>query len=345
MPRRQRLLNLLAVEGVTVAIALVGLIVFFSVSSEYFLTTGNIQNLLVQSVFVLLVAVGMTFVLIAGGIDLSVGSVLGFSAGTTLLVMQEGGTFLGGVLAGLATGAVVGFVNGAIIAKLRINDFIVTLATLGIVSGFLQVLTSHTQLDGVSSGTFAYLANGLPGGVPFPVIVAAVVVVIFELVLRRTSFGRSVFAIGINHRAAHLSGIGVTRVRLRVYILSGILASAGGIVLASRLNSVQPGLGGGYELQAIAAVVLGGTSIAGGRGSVWRSVVGALVLGVLNNGLQLMGVDPVWYTIITGSSIAVAVASDQVVQKLATARLRGGTSSGAGPAWTQSLVAEKEPVA
>lgn len=324
---RDRLLRLISTEGVTVAIALAALLVFFSLRSEFFLTGENIRNLLVQSVFVLIVALGMTFVLIGGGIDLSVGSVLGLSAGTTLLVLQQGLPVPVALVAGLATGVAVGIVNGLIISRLGINDFIVTLATLGIAAGLLQVLSSKTNLIGVDSATFAYLANGSPLGIPFPVVLGAALVLTLELTLHRTAFGRSVFAIGINARAAHLAGINVGRVRFGVYVLSGVLASFAGILLASRLNSVQPGLGGGYELTAIAAVVIGGTSIAGGRGSIWRSVVGALLLGVLNNGLQLLSVDPVWFTIITGISIAVAVALDQAVQRFVVSRLRGPSES------------------
>jgi ribose transport system permease protein len=336
---RERAFRLLAVEGATVAVALVGLVVAFSLSSPFFLTGENIKNLLVQSIFVLLVALGMTFVLVAGGIDLSVGSVLGLSAGTTLLVLQHGAPTVVGIAAGLATGVVAGVLNGLVIAGLGISPFIVTLASLGIASGFLQVLTSKTQLTGVDSAAFAYLANGSILGIPFPVILGILVAVALELVLWRTAFGRSVFAIGINARAAHLSGIGVKRVRFGVYVLSGLLAAGAGVLLASRLNSVQPGLGGGYELTAIAAAVIGGTSIAGGRGSVWRSVVGALLLGVLNNGLQLLSVDPVWFTIIAGISIAVAAASDQAVQRLAVGRLRGaGTAEAPAAPWRPEAV-------
>ncbi len=324
----RRVTRLLAIEGFMIGLALVAIFVFFSLDSPYFFGGENIRNLLVQSLFVLVLALGMTFVLIGGGIDLSVGAVLGLSGATTLLALQHGAPMPVGLLVGLTTGVVAGMVNGFLITKLAISDFIVTLATLSIAAGLLQVLTDHEQLIGVNSSSFAFIANGevfksfFP--VPFPVLLVAVVIVLLEFVLRRTSFGRSVFAIGINARAAHLAGISVMRLRFGVYVLSGALAAFGGILLASRLNSVQPGLGGGYELAAIAAAVLGGTSILGGRGSIWRSAVGALFLGVLANGLQLVGVDPVWNTIITGTSIAVAVALDQAVQRLALTYLSRG---------------------
>jgi ribose transport system permease protein len=309
----RRLARLLAVEGVTVGLALVGLIVYFSLKSEFFLDGENITNLFVQSMFILIVTLGMTFVLIAGGIDLSVGSVLGLTAGITLLVLQEGAPLPVALLAGLATGVVVGLLNGYLVSRFNVSDLIVTLGTLGIAAGLLEVLTAKTQLIGVDSSSFAYLANGEIANIPFPVILVVILVVVLEVVLRRTSFGRSVFAIGIN----------VRRIRLGVYVLSGALAALAGILLASRLNSVQPGLGGQYELTAIAAAVLGGTSIAGGRGSIWRSVVGAMLLGVLSNGLQLLSVDPVWNTIIVGIAIIVAVAGDQAAQRWAMSALRG----------------------
>lgn len=316
--------RVLAVEGSIVAVALLGLVLFFGLRSEFFFDGENIRNLLVQSTFILVVALGMTFVLISGGIDLSVGSVLGLSAGTTVLVLQHGAPMGIAFLCGLATGATVGLVNGLIVTRLGINDFIVTLGTLSIGAGLLQVLTEKEQLIGVDNGAFAYLANGSILSIPFPVILVALVVVFLELVLRRTAFGRSVFAIGINAKASHIAGIDVRNVRLVVYTLAGLLAGFSGVLLASRLNSVQPGLGGGYELSAIAAAVLGGTSILGGRGSIWRTVVGALLLGVLSNGLQLLSVDPVWTTIITGTILAVAVALDQAVQRLVIRYLRRG---------------------
>ena len=320
--------RLLAIDGFTVGLALVAVFVFFSLRSEFFFGGENIRNLLVQSTFVLLLALGMTFVLISGGIDLSVGAVLGLSAGTTLLALQHGFAWPLALLVGLGTGILVGLVNGFVVTQLGINDFIVTLATLSISAGLLQILTEQEQLIGVDSASFAYLANGeifkgfFP--IPFPVVLAGIAVLVLEFILRRTSFGRSVFAIGINDKAAHLAGMNVKRIRFGVYVLSGGLAAFSGILLGSRLNSVQPGLGGGYELAAIAAAVLGGTSILGGRGSIWRSAVGALFLGVLANGLQLLGVDPVWNTIITGTSIAVAVATEQAVQRLALTYLSRG---------------------
>lgn len=323
-----RLSRIFAVEGAAVLMVFIAMIIVFAVASPVFLTHGNIDDLLVEAVFIILLAAGMTFVLIVGGIDLSVGSVLGLSAGTSLWALMSGsGTFLA-ILVGVGTGLAAGLINGVVIAWLGVNDFIVTLAMLSIGAGLLQVLTANVQLTGAHNGAYATLDNGNVIGIPTPVLIAAGIVIVLEFVLTSTPFGRNVYAAGIGPRAAALAGVPVRRVRLQVYLLSGGCAGAAGVLLASHLNSVQSGLGGGYELTAIAAAVLGGITLSGGRGSVWRAVLGALFLGTLSSGLQLLGVDPLWFTIVTGLSIVVAVALDRIVTRIATSRLLG---TGDGP--------------
>jgi ribose transport system permease protein len=323
MTVKQRLSRLFSAEGAVMAVILVALIIFFSVKSAHFMTRSNIDSLLVEATFIVLLAGGMTFVLITGGIDLSVGSVLGLSAATTLWALMSGAPLGLGILVGIATGAAAGLINGGIIAYLGVNAFIVTLATLSIGAGLLQVLTAKVQLTGVKNSAFLSMTAGHFIGIPTAVVITAVVIAILELTLVYTSFGRSVFASGISPRAADLAGVPVQRTRLQVYVLSGALAGAAGVLLASHLNSVQPGLGGGYELTAIAAAVIGGVSLAGGRGSVLRAVLGALFLGVLSNGLNVLGIDPLWFTIVTGLSIVAAVALDRLVQRLALIGLLG----------------------
>ena len=258
-----RILRFFSSEGATVGILLVAVVVLFSLLNPVYLTSENIENIVVQSTFVLLIAVGMTFVLITGGIDLSVGSVLGLSAGISVLVLVEGGGFLLAVLAALAVGFAFGLLNGMLIAKAQINDFIVTLATLGIAGGALVLIAAAQPLSGFTSPTFTALSNNSVLGIPLSVILTAVIVVALEFVLRRTGFGRVVFAVGINREAAHLSGLNVDRTRITVFVISGVLASVAGVLLASRLSSVPPRLGQGFELQAIAAAVLAGTSLDG----------------------------------------------------------------------------------
>lgn len=323
MSGSRRLSRIFAVEGAAVGVVFIAMIVYFSVSSPFFLTAGNINDLTIEAVFITLLAAGMTFVLVSGGIDLSVGSVLGLSAGTTLWSLMAGWPLPLGILVGIGTGVLAGLINGAVIALLGVNDFIVTLAMLSVGAGLLEVLTSSVQLTGVQNNSFLWLVSGHVLGIPAPVLITAVIVVILELVLVYTPFGRSVYASGVGPRAAALAGVPVRRVRFQVYVLSGACAGAAGVLLASKLNSVQSGLGGGYELTSIAAAVLGGISLAGGRGSVWRGVLGALFLGTLSQGLQLLGFDPLWFTIVTGLSIVIAVALDRMVQRFATSRLLG----------------------
>lgn len=313
---KQRFLGLLAIEGFTVALVLLALVIFLSIASPFFLTLSNIENVLVQSVFVLFVALGVTFALMSGGIDLSVGSVLGLSGGIAVYVLLTGAPAVFAIAAGLATGAVIGLINGLVITRFGLADFIVTLAMLGIVAGGLRILAGQVDLQAPESETFQYLANGSVAGIPTLVLFAVGTLLILSLVLRRSSFGRCVLAIGMNRQAAHLSGINVDRVRVQVYVLSGLCAAIAGILLASYLSSVQPALGTGYELTAIAAAVIGGTALAGGRGTVWGTAVGALLLGVIGNGLRLLEVNASWFEIVTGAIIVFAVVLDRMLQRV-----------------------------
>jgi ribose/xylose/arabinose/galactoside ABC-type transport system permease subunit len=316
---RERLASIAAVEGVVVALVFVAMIIFFSLSSPYFLGSQNLRNLFVESTFTVLLAAGTSYVLIVGGIDLSIGSVLGVSAGLTLLTMQKTNSLPLAIAVGLASGAAIGLLNGGLIAGMGINPFIVTLATLSIFSGGLNVLTTRAQLTGTPSKSFASLAQGSVFGLPSPVLITAIVVILLELVLVLTPFGRRIYAAGINERAAHMAGVNLRRLRLQVYILSGAIAGLAGILLASKLNSVQPGLGSGYELTAIAAAVIGGVGLAGGQGSVWRSVIGALFLATLSQGMQLLSISSTWFTVVTGISIVAAIAFSRMTQRVAAA--------------------------
>jgi ribose transport system permease protein len=336
---RERILQFFSTDGATVGVLLVAVVLLFSALNSVYLTSGNIENILVQSMFVLLIAVGMTFVLITGGIDLSVGSVLGLTAGVSVYVLVKGGGFGLAVAAGLAAGVGIGLFNGIMVAKLQISDFIVTLATLGMAGGALVLLAAAQPLSGFKSNAFTSLSNDKLAGIPLPVIIAAVIVGALELVLRRTGFGRSVFAVGINRQAARLSGIDVDKVRIAVFTISGGLAAISGILLASRLSSVSPGLGQDFELQAIAAAVLAGTSLAGGRGSAARAALGALFLGAVNVGLQIEQIDSSWYQVIVGVSIVGAMVLDRAVRELALGRLRGGMPSTPPPVGDMPAVA------
>lgn len=319
---RNRFSNLLRIEGFTVALVLIALMILLSVSSPFFLTVRNLTNVLDQSVFVLLVALGVTFVLVTGGIDLSVGSVMGISGGVTGIVLMNGAPMLLAVGAGLVTGLAVGIVNGLIITRLGIPDFIVTLAMLALLRGTLQVIEARASIR-FQNEAFTFLQSGSVLGIRLPIIISAVIALTLAFVLRSTYFGRTVFAVGLNPQAAYLSGINVDRVRVKVFALSGLLAAASGILLAAQLSSVQAAHGEGYLLISIAAAVVGGTALAGGRGMIWGTVVGALLVAVINNGLRLLEVNAFWFDIVIGAIILFAVVLDRALQRFGQSQALG----------------------
>jgi ribose transport system permease protein len=304
-----------------------------------FRTLQNMQNVAQQVSLNSIIAVGMTFVIITAGIDLSVGSLQGFVGTITALTLMSmpvvrhlGAGAMGlAVLVGFLGGALVGFANGSAVAWLRMQPFIVTLATMWAVRGIAEVITDGSPVGIVSDDAplaavrngmlnkFTFLGMGYvgPGTAQIPVsaLVALIVVALGAILLDRTVFGRHVRALGGNEEAARLSAIPVARVKLAVYTLSGALAGIAAILLMSKLVSGQPTAGQGYELYAIAAVVVGGTSLRGGSGSVVGSLIGALIIGVINNGLDLHGVSAFWQQIVTGAIIFIAVLLDEVTQR------------------------------
>jgi len=317
---RQIIARLLATEGSAITVALVAAVVIFTVLNPVFLEPSNLTNVVVQSMFILLIAVGMTFVLASGAIDLSVGGVLGVSGGIATLVLLSGQSFVVAIVAGLATGLAFGVLNGVLIARLGLSDFIVTLGTMSVAAGLLEIISFLQPLRAPEgSMLFTGLARGWFAGIPIPLLIGVPIVLLMEVVLRRFEFGRRVRAVGMSPAAARLAGINVRRIRVTVFAVSGLLAGAAGVLLAARLASVPPQLGRGYELQAIAAAVLGGTSLAGGKGSAIGSAVAALLLGTINTGLQVIGLDPTWYQVAVGASILVAVGfhlwSDRFVEE------------------------------
>ncbi|GGG01402.1 ABC transporter permease [Paenibacillus abyssi] len=303
----RKLIKLNAREGLGVSIILVILFVFLSVSSEYFLTVENITNLLMHSVFVMLVAFGVMFVLSTGGIDLSVGSVLGLCGGVTGWLMMNGTNMWLAILAGLLLGTLIGAFNGMIITRLRISPFLATFAMLYIARGLLLLFTINEPIRNFATPEFAFLAQGYWLGIPMPVWIALAVFLICYFLFNSTSFGRFVVAVGSNQEAAHLSGISTNSIKIRVYALSGLLAASAGILLSSRLTAVQPLMGTSYELDAIAAAVIGGTSMFGGKGSVTGVAIGAIILALISNGLDLLAVNQFYRLIITGLIIIIAV--------------------------------------
>lgn len=314
--RRRSISSLVvAMEESTVLAALIILVVLNAIFTPGFLTAGNISNVLVQSVFLVILGIAMTFVLVGGGIDLSIGSTMGLSAAFCVYSINHGVPVAIALLIGLAVGAAVGLFNSYFITKLGLADFIVTLGTLSLVRGIVELMTAHTRLTSESE-SFKFLAGGAVLGIPTPVLIAVAVALVAAITLAKTPMGRSIYAVGLNPASSHLAGVRVQRVRVGVYVISGVLAALGGILLASRLSSVHPALGTGYELTAIAAAAVGGTSLAGGRGTVLGTVLGALLLGVLQNSLSLLKVNAFWFQIITGLMIVGAVLLDRAIRQL-----------------------------
>jgi len=296
-----------------ILIGLIGLITGFSVLSERFFTISNMLIVMRQTSIVAFLAVGMSFVILGAGIDLSVGSVLAFSGAVGAGVMQNGGIFFG-ILAGLALGTALGAFNGIVITKLKIPAFIATLAMMAIARGGTLVYTDGRPITGLPS-SFAFLGRGYIGNVPFPIILMLIIFILAYIVLKLTRFGRYVYATGGNINAARASGIKVDNVIISTFAISGFLSGLTGMVLASRLNSAQPTAGMGYELDAIAAVVLGGTNLFGGEGELWGTLVGAFIMGILNNGLNMLNVSSFYQQVVKGIVILIAVTVAQSGKK------------------------------
>jgi ribose transport system permease protein len=294
---------------------LIGLIiitVILSIVSTDFFTLDNIFNVLRQVSINALIAFGMTFVILTGGIDLSVGSILALSSAITAGMLANGMDPILAMLIGLGSGAVMGAINGLFITKGKVAPFIATLATMTIFRGLTLVYTDGRPITGLSNSSFfEIVGRGYFGWIPVPVVWMLVCYLILYFILKKTTFGRRVYAIGGNEEASILSGIRVNSVKIWIYSLTGALSALAGIILASRLNSAQPTAGTSYELDAIAAVVLGGTSLSGGRGWIFGTLVGALIIGVLNNGLNLMNVSSFYQQVVKGGVILLAVLLDR----------------------------------
>ncbi|MBA4860556.1 substrate-binding domain-containing protein [Streptomyces sp. PSKA54] len=306
--------------------ALIVLVIAMSLLSGDFLTTQNLLNVGVQAAVTAILAFGVTFVIVSAGIDLSVGSVAALSA--TVLAWtatSEGVPVWIAVILAIATGIACGLVNGVLISYGKLPPFIATLAMLSVARGLSLVISQGSPIafpDSVS-----HLGDTLGGWLPVPVLVMIVMGLITAVILGRTYIGRSMYAIGGNEEAARLSGLRVKKQKLAIYALSGLFAAAAGIVLASRLSSAQPQAAQGYELDAIAAVVIGGASLAGGTGKASGTLIGALILAVLRNGLNLLSVSAFWQQVVIGVVIALAVLLDTVRRKAGATPVAAGTGA------------------
>jgi erythritol transport system permease protein len=329
-PARSFNLNAILIEG-RALIALVIIVAIFAFLSDNYLTTGNLTTITKQVAFNAIVALGMLMVILNGGIDLSVGSTVGLTAAVAgnlfrglNLPLTEAVMFPKVwviVILAVAVGMLVGLVNGLLIARLNLAPFIVTLGMLYVARGLTQVLLNGQNITNELSGQ-PYLGNtgffevfaSRPLGLPISAWVMIVLAVVFSILLTRTPFGRWLYATGSNERAAQLSGVPVKRVQTRIYVISGLCAGVVGILQMANISSSTADLGQFYELNAIAAVVIGGAALSGGRGTVRGTIIGAFVIGFLANGLVIVGVSPFWQQVITGAVIILAVAVDQIQQ-------------------------------
>ncbi|MGB5334488.1 MAG: ribose ABC transporter permease [Woeseiaceae bacterium] len=290
--------------------------------SDRFFTAANGWNIMRQISVNICLSIGMTMVILAGGIDLSVGSILALAGAVTAglikhplpiswLGVKLEFTVHGAILAGLLVGLFLGWFNGQMITRVRIPPFVATLGMLSIARGLTMLWTKGFPITGLGR-QFAVIGTATVLGVPVPVWISASLVVVFVVVSKKMRFGRYIYAVGGNERTAKLSGLNVDRIKVAVYTLAGGLSAIAGLLVTSRLDSAQPNAGTGYELDSIAAVVIGGTSLSGGRGSVLGTVIGCLIIGVLNSGLVLLAVSPFWQQVVKGGVILLAVAIDRL---------------------------------
>jgi len=303
-------INARLVQRLLPFLSLTILFVALSIASPYFLTANNLASVARQTAVFNTMALGMTIVIVAGGIDLSVGSILGLSGLVGTMALEAGYPIIVGVLVGIAVGTACGFLNGLMITRLRINAFIVTLGTLGIFRGLALIISNGLPVHRIPSG-FAFLGEGNLLRVPFVVWLLVICAVVTHFVLENTRLGRYAFAIGSNQTAAIYAGIPVAFHTVAVYAIGGALTGLAGMIEASRLMTGQPTAGLGYELQAIAAVVIGGGSLNGGEGSVVGTLIGAFIMGLLSNGADLLNISNYWQQVIIGSVIILAVTLDE----------------------------------
>ncbi len=303
---RQQLQQILAVAGLVVIFA------FFSFASPFFLEWANIKGILLATAVTGIMALGATFVIATGGIDLSVGTGMTLCAVMTgVFLTNLGLPLVVGVLGGIATGTLLGLLNGLNVSFLRIPPFIATLAMMMVAQGLSLIISGTKPIYFSDVAGFSQIALGeLVPGLPNAVLIFFVAALVAGVLLSRSLIGRYALSIGSNEEATAISGINVRRWKVAVYTLAGTFTGLAGVVMASRLNSAQPGLGLGYELEAIAAVVIGGTSLRGGRGTILGTVIGALIMSTLTNGLRIMSIPQEWQKVAVGVVILLAVYAD-----------------------------------
>lgn len=299
-------------EKIIPFIGLILLVVVISILNTAFLDLSNLLNLLRQVSINGLIAFGMTFVILTGGIDLSVGSILALSSAFTAILITSGLDPIVALIVGVLGGFLLGVFNGVLVTFGSMAPFIATLATMTIFRGLTLVITDGNPITDLGdSYLFQLFGKGYFFGIPVPAVTMIIVFIVLAIILQKTTFGRHTYAIGGNEVASKISGIKVNKVKILIYGISGLMSALAGAILTSRLNSAQPTAGTSYELDAIAAVVLGGTSLTGGKGRIVGTLIGVLIIGVLNNGLNLLGVSSFYQQVVKGVVILIAVLIDR----------------------------------
>ena len=297
-----------------IVVVLVALVLIVGFNNSVFFSSDNIINIFRSTSFVFLIGIAMTFVLITGGLDLSVGSVMAMGGILSAMAATNGMPLLISVIIGLAFGFGIGLVNGILIVKLNIPALIVTLGMMYVCEGLVLIITQGKPVYPLPDD-FKLMGQGSVGPIPNVVVISAVIAVIASIVLLKTRYGRSVYAVGGNRETTRLAGININMVQISVYILCSMAAALAGILMAGRLNSAQPSAGSGYELTVIAAVIIGGTSMFGGSGNVLGTLIGALLMTVIENGMLLMKISAYWQSLVIGVIIIFAVGLDQYRRK------------------------------
>ncbi|HHQ4327977.1 TPA: ABC transporter permease [Clostridium perfringens] len=295
-------------------IGLVLLCIVITIVTPNFLSVSNITNVFTQVSVNAIIAIGMTFVILTGGIDLSVGSTLAISGAVGASIVKSTGNLFLAIIVAAVIGIAVGLINGLLVSKGKLQAFIVTLATMTIFRGATLVFTDGTPISKLPEA-FVKIGNGKLGFMPIPVIITIIIAIIAVYALSQTRFGRYLYALGGNEDASRLSGINTDKIKTLVYVVSGFASAIAGVIITSRIGSASPNAGTGFELDAIAAVVIGGTSLAGGEGTITGTLIDALIIGVLNNGLKLMNVSPFYQSIVKGLVILIAVLLDKKSRK------------------------------
>lgn len=295
-------------------IGLVLLCIVITIVTPNFLSVSNITNVFTQVSVNAIIAIGMTFVILTGGIDLSVGSTLAISSAVGASIVKSTGNVFLAIIVAAVIGIAVGLINGLLVSKGKLQAFIVTLATMTIFRGATLVFTDGTPISKLPEA-FVKIGNGKLGFMPIPVIITIIIAIIAVYALSQTRFGRYLYALGGNEDASRLSGINTDKIKTLVYVVSGFASAIAGVIITSRIGSASPNAGTGFELDAIAAVVIGGTSLAGGEGTITGTLIGALIISVLNNGLNLMNVSPFYQSIVKGLVILIAVLLDKKSRK------------------------------